>query len=69
MAYGFDLPIGTWFVKMKINNDEMWERIKSGELRGLSIEGYFVNKMEQMSSEVITDEKILEVLADIMKIK
>ena len=37
--YGFDLPIGTWFVKMKIENDELWSRIKSGELKGLSIEG------------------------------
>ena len=28
--YGFDLPNGTWFVKMKINNDEMWNKIKEG---------------------------------------
>ena len=69
LAYGFDLPVGTWFVKMKIENDEMWERIKSGELKGLSIEGYFVDKMEQMNSDIITDEKILESLAEILKIK
>jgi len=55
--YGFDLPIGTWFVKMKIENDELWERIKSGELKGLSIEGYFIDRMETMS-KAITDEQI-----------
>ena len=67
--YGFDLPNGTWFVKMRIDNDEMWERIKSGELKGLSIEGYFVDKMQTLSKEVITSENILEALADILKIK
>lgn len=47
--YGFELPKGTWMVSMKIENDEVWERIKEGELKGLSIEGYFVDKMETLS--------------------
>ena len=67
--YGFDLPDGTWFVKMKIENEQMWEKIKQGELKGLSIEGYFVDKMEQLSKPKFTDENILEALADILKIK
>ena len=67
--YGFDLPDGTWFVKMKIENEQMWEKIKQGELKGLSIEGYFVDKMEQLSKTKYTDENILEALADILKIK
>ena len=46
--YGFDVPVGTWFVTMKIENDEVWNRIKEGELKGLSIEGYFVDKMETL---------------------
>ncbi len=67
--YGFDLPNGTWFVKMKINNDEMWNKIKEGELKGISIEGYFVNKMEAMSVKEDTQENLLKGLADILKIK
>jgi len=56
--YGFKgLPLGTWFVKMKIENDELWEKIKSGEVKGLSIEGYFIDRMETMS-KAITDEQI-----------
>ena len=47
--YGFDLPNGTWFVKMKIENEDLWQKIKDGELKGLSIEGYFTNKFEQMN--------------------
>jgi hypothetical protein len=46
--FGFSLPKGTWMVKMKIENDDLWKKIKDGELKGLSIEGYFTNKFEQM---------------------
>jgi len=64
--YGFDLPVGTWFVKMKITNSELWSKIKSGELRGLSIEGFFVSSMEKMSEQKPTDEEILKALNDII---
>lgn len=47
--YGYDLPKGTWMVSMRIENDNVWEQIKDGTLKGLSIEGYFVDKMEKMS--------------------
>jgi hypothetical protein len=65
--YGFDLPNGTWFVKMKITNDELWAKIKDGELRGLSIEGYFTDKMQSMSETVPTDEEILKALNEIIQ--
>jgi|TARA_R110000824_G_scaffold283824_2_gene472200 hypothetical protein len=64
--YGYDLPNGTWFVKMKINNDELWEKVKAGELKGLSIEGYFTDKMEKMSEKVPTTEEILSALNEII---
>jgi len=65
--YGFDLPVGTWFVKMSVQNDDLWSKIKSGEIKGLSIEGFFVNKMEQMSEQKPTDEEILKALNEIIK--
>tara|TARA_R100000963_G_C4623301_1_gene90210 strand:+ start:331 stop:1056 length:726 start_codon:yes stop_codon:yes gene_type:complete len=65
--YGYDLPDGTWFVKMKIENDELWQKIKEGELRGLSIEGYFVDKMQQMAETQPTDQEILEALNEIIR--
>jgi hypothetical protein len=64
--YGYDLPDGTWFVKMKIENDELWQKIKGGELKGLSIEGYFTDKMESMSEKQPTDKEILEALNEII---
>jgi hypothetical protein len=36
--YGYDLPNGTVFVKAKIESDELFTSIKSGEINGFSIE-------------------------------
>ena len=67
--YGFDLPNGTWFVKMKIENEDLWQKIKSGELKGLSIEGYFTDKMEKMSETNPTDEEIRTALKELLSKK
>ena len=64
--YGYDLPNGTWFVKMKITNDELWSKVKDGSLRGLSIEGYFTDRMEKMSERTPTDQEILSALNEII---
>ena len=64
--YGYDLPDGTWFVKMRIDNDELWSKIKEGELKGLSIEGYFTDRMEAMSEKQPTNEEILKALNEII---
>jgi len=64
--YGYSLPVGTWMVKLKISNDEIWSKIKEGELKGLSIEGYFTDKMEQMSEKTPTTEEILSALNEII---
>lgn len=49
-AYGFNkLPLGTWFVKMKVNNSEVWESVKEGKVRGFSIEGYFTDRLIEQS--------------------
>tara|TARA_Y100000004_G_scaffold123958_1_gene139368 strand:+ start:262 stop:975 length:714 start_codon:yes stop_codon:yes gene_type:complete len=65
--YGYDLPNGTWFVKMRIENEELWQKIKAGELKGLSIEGYFVDKMQKMSEIQPTNEQILSALNEIIQ--
>ena len=65
--YGYSLPKGTWMVKMKIENDDLWNKIKDGELKGLSIEGYFTNKFEQMQKSEPTSEEILSALNEIIK--
>ena len=46
--YGLDVPIGTWMGSVKVNNDEVWEEfVKTGKVKGFSIEGYFADKAER----------------------
>lgn len=40
-AYAEGISEGSWVGSFKVNNDEVWEKIKSGELRGFSVEGFF----------------------------
>lgn len=49
------LPIGTWFAGMKINNDDTWERIKSGELRGFSVESMI--SLEELDFSKVEEKK------------
>jgi hypothetical protein len=51
--YGMDLPVGTWMVSMKVNNPEIWDGfVKTGKVKGFSIEGYFVDKMNFAKQEM-----------------
>jgi hypothetical protein len=65
--YGYSLPVGTWMVKLSISNDEIWSKIKNGELKGLSIEGYFTNKFEQMNKTKPTTEEILSAFNELVR--
>ena len=65
--YGFNLPKGTWMISMKVNNDEVWNDVKLGKVKGFSIEGYFADKYE-MSVEEKRKNKIIEDLKELLKI-
>ena len=44
-AYGLEYPVGTWMVSMKVNNEDIWEEyVKSGKVKGFSIEGWFMQR-------------------------
>jgi hypothetical protein len=66
--YDLDVPIGTWMLSMKVQNDDVWnDYVKSGKVKGFSIEGYFADKLERpnepkkdMSKEEIAEAKIEE---------
>lgn len=50
--YGFNLPAGTWMGMYKIEDEYVWqEYIKTGRVRGYSVEGMF-NKFAQQACKV-----------------
>jgi hypothetical protein len=63
--YGFEnLPVGTWFVSMKVNNLKVWEEVKQGKLNGFSVSGFF-SEVAAFSKEEMFLYKVAEVLKNI----
>ena len=49
-ALGFsDIPKGSWMVSYKVDNDDLWAKVKAGEVKGFSIEGVFSKNIIEMS--------------------
>lgn len=46
--YEINVPVGTWMGAIKVNNDDIWNNyVKTGKVKGFSIEGYFADKAER----------------------
>ena len=63
--YGFDLPVGTWMISMKVDNDKVWQDVKDGKVKGFSIEGYFADKYE-MKAE-LSENELIEKIKEIIR--
>jgi transcription elongation factor Elf1 len=66
IKYGYeDLPIGTWMIAMKIaktpKGDEVWNKVKEGELNGFSVSGFFSEEATFTKEEMFL-YKVAEVL-------
>jgi hypothetical protein len=63
--YGYEnLPVGTWFVSMKIKNPQVWEQVKEGKLNGFSVSGYF-EEVAAFCMEEMFLKKVIEILKTI----
>ena len=66
VKYGIDAPIGTWFISMKVDNDEVWEQVKLGKIKGFSIEAYFADKYQTPKDQGLMEE--MSIIEQIKKI-
>lgn len=62
--YNMEVPKGTWMTKMRVTNPNTWKKVKAGELRGLSLQGNFVE--EEDYQEYLKDKKKVEKLIEIL---
>ena len=54
--YDMEVPVGTWMGTVKVNNEDVCNYyVKTGKVKGFSIEGYFVDKMERPKDATIND--------------
>lgn len=67
-VYGLDMPVGTWMVSMKVNNDDIWNNyVKTKKVLGFSIEGFFVDKVDFSAQEITEEDAAAEVLLMLAK--
>lgn len=68
VALGLDanLPIGTWFLGCKVENDDVWQSIKNGEYHGFSVESFVELEQFAIHSE-IDEDSFLDKLKSIIK--
>jgi len=65
--YGLDVPVGTWMGSVKVDNDEVWnDYVKTGKVKGFSIEGYFADKLERPNEELKEDLSVIEELKKLL---
>lgn len=64
-----DAPEGSWFGSFKVENEDVWSKIKNGEFKGFSVEGIFNYKKEKqpISVEEALWSKIVEVLDQVKR--
>lgn len=70
--YGLEMPLGTWMVAMKVDNDDIWNNyVKEGKVKGFSIEGYFADKLnrpqDKQIDQLTKEDKLLKEIIDVLK--
>ena len=76
--YGFsDVPVGSWFVSMKVESDIIWENIKNGTVNGFSIAAWIslveekmkINKPESNEDEDddISDDELIDAIKKLIQ--
>jgi hypothetical protein len=67
--YELNVPVGTWMGTIKVDNENIWnDFIKTGLVKGFSIEGYFadkaktpLSKVDEVEDEIIAGLELLEI--------
>ena len=67
--FGMDVPLGTWMGSVKVNNDAVWNNfVKTGMVKGFSIEGYFADRMDRPKEPIKEEVEAEELLSKLKNI-
>lgn len=57
LLYDMSVPVGTWMGTVKVENDDIWNNyVKTGKVKGFSIEGYFADKFETPKDQGLSED-------------
>jgi hypothetical protein len=51
-----DSKDGSWFLGVKVNNPEVWAKVKTGDIKGFSVEGVFEYKKKPLTDDQVYSE-------------
>ncbi len=64
--YNFNVPVGTWMANVYVKDDNIWnDYVKTGKVKGFSLEGYFADKLEE-KKQLSKQENIIEQLKQLI---
>ena len=71
-ALGITVPEGTWMAGIKVNNIDTWEKVKSGALKGFSVESKvfreeFSKQTNENNMDNTNEEMFLDKLRNVLK--
>lgn len=65
--FGLNMPLGTWMVSVKVNNDVIWEEfVKTKKVKGFSIEGFFVDKLYTAKKEEVAASEVVSIIKELI---
>lgn len=59
-----DIADGSWFISAKVENDDVWAKVKDGTLKGFSVEGMF--QYIKMAKPKLTTEERLQKIRELL---
>jgi hypothetical protein len=63
--YGLNVPVGTWMGTFKIDNEDIWQNyVKTGDVKGFSIEGLFGHNLVKQTKYEFEADTILNDLEE-----
>ena len=63
---GLTAPVGSWIIGLKVSDDEIWNEVKDGTVKGFSIEGHF-NELGLSMNKLSVEYQIISELKEVLK--
>jgi hypothetical protein len=64
--FGKEYPSGTWVTMMKVDNDEVWAKVKNGEIKGFSIDALLGLEQINLNKQEMTEEVKKNIVDDVI---
>mgnify|MGYP006271099085 CR=1 FL=1 len=69
-AYGLPVKVGTWFGVFKVDNTNIWDNfVKTGKVKGISLEGLFSHELIKASAIDIDEDLLMKEITELSDVE